>query len=157
MCVQETRGETPRAYAYDPALITVSNYLRVVAAVIMSDLVLCKNDETFFQGESRGSYTRTGAKEVVGLTLYQHQQLMRYLHLVNSDTRPGTETDDHDKCFYLLLATIDFATATGVCPMVHTWKKQRSRRGRRSVPLSVAASFQQRQTTQILYRITNGL
>ena len=102
MCVspvQETSGSTPRAF--DPDLITAGNYLRLVAAVIMCGLVLCRNDETFFKGESREGYIHTGAKDITGLTLYQYQQLLRYLHLVNSATRPGPESDEHDKCYFL--------------------------------------------------------
>ena len=40
--------------------------------------MLAKNDEKFFQTETRGPYTRTGAKDVIGLSLYQYQQLLRY-------------------------------------------------------------------------------
>ena len=86
---------------FDPELITVSNYLRVIATVIMRGLVLAKNDQTFFQTETRGSYTRTGAKDVVGLTLFEYQQLVRYVHLARTDKRPPSDTTEHDKCYYL--------------------------------------------------------
>ena len=45
--------------------------------------------------------SRAGVTHAPGLTLYEYQQLMRYLHLVDSDTRPGADTDDYDKCYYL--------------------------------------------------------
>ena len=86
---------------YDAKLITVGNYLRVIAAVIMRGLVLAKNDETFFRTETRGSYTRTGAKDVVGISLFEYQQLIRYLHLARTSRRPATETTEHDKCYFV--------------------------------------------------------
>ena len=137
---QRERLQTP--LAYDPALITASNYLRVVASVVMRGLVKCKNDETFFQGESRGSYARTGAKDVVGLTLYEYQQLIRLLHLVNSEARPGADTDDYDKCYYLrpLIALLQQAFARW---FIHPREKQCSRRDRSSLSFSMVASLQQ--------------
>ena len=89
------------ARTYDPKLITVANYLRVVAAVIMRGLVKCRNDRTFFAGETHGKYHRTGAETVVGLTLIQYQQLLRYLHLVATKDRPDPDTPHHDKCYYI--------------------------------------------------------
>ena len=89
------------AREYDPALITVSNYLRVVAAVIMRGLVKCRNDRTFFKGEKRGRYKRTGAETVLGLNLIVYQQLLRYLHLAATADRPPADTPYHDKCYYI--------------------------------------------------------
>ena len=72
MCVQVTTGTSPREY--DENLVTASNYLRLIAAVILRGLVLARDDQTFFRGEERGGkYSRTGAAEVVGLSLYQYQ------------------------------------------------------------------------------------
>ena len=102
MCVyarEVTTGTTPRVY--DDNLISAANYLRVIATVILRGLVLARDDETFFRGEDRGKYHRTGAEEVVGLTLYQYQQLLRYLHLVKTDDRPNADSNQHDKCYHL--------------------------------------------------------
>ena len=36
---------------------------------------------------------------MVGLSLYQYQQLLRYLHLTKSENRPSADSDNHDKCY----------------------------------------------------------
>ena len=78
---------------------TPSNYMRVFAAVIMKGLVNAKDDPEFFAGMSRGNFSRTGAAEVVGLTLNQYQQLLRYMHLVHNNKQKGPTHADCDKCF----------------------------------------------------------
>ena len=46
-----------------------------------------------------GDFIRTGAEKVVGLTVNQYQQLIRYMHLVdNKDSLPCTD-DNFDKVF----------------------------------------------------------
>ena len=68
----------------------------------MRGLVKARDNATFFRSETRaGVYTRTGAQEVTGLTLFQYEQLLRYLHLVRTDKRPDVDTDKHDKCYYV--------------------------------------------------------
>ena len=98
--VQEESGSTGHR-AYDPAQITVSNYLRVVAAVIMRGLVKCRNDRTFFKGETRGHYHRVGAEKVLGLKLIVYQQLLRYMHLAATNDRPDPNSACHDKCYFI--------------------------------------------------------
>ena len=53
----------------------------IITAVIMCGLVKCEDDPEFYAGEVHGSYKRTGATEVTGLSLTKVQQLLRYLHL----------------------------------------------------------------------------
>ena len=67
----------------------------------MRGLVKAKDNATLFRGESRAGYTRTGAREITGLTLLQYEQLLRYLHLCRADKRPDVNTSQHDKCFYV--------------------------------------------------------
>ena len=78
---------------------TPSNYMRVFASVIMKGLVNAKDDPEFFAGMSRGNFSRTGASEVVGLTVNQYQQLLRYMHLVDNSKQKGPTHSDFDKCF----------------------------------------------------------
>ena len=78
---------------------TPSNYMRVFAAVIMKGLVNAKDDPEFFAGMSRGNFSRTGAAEVVGLTINQYQQLLRYMHIVDNGKQKGPTHADFDKCF----------------------------------------------------------
>ena len=81
--------------------MTVVNFLRLVAVVIMRGLALARDDATFFRGERRGSYTRTGAEGVCGPSPCQDQQLLRHVHLVRSVNRPSSKEKDYDKCFFL--------------------------------------------------------
>ena len=69
--------------------------------MILRGLVLAKNDESFFRTERRKNFVRTGAEEIVGLKLYEYQQLLRYLHLVRTDQRPKSDSDKHDKCYHV--------------------------------------------------------
>ena len=115
--VQEESGSTGLR-AYDPALITVSNYLRVVAAVIMRGLVKCRNDRTFFKGETRGRYHREAAEKVLGLKLIVYQQLLRYMHLAATKDRPDPNSTCHDKCYFIrpLITFLQLAFARWFVP-----------------------------------------
>ena len=78
---------------------TAANYIRVFAAVLMRGLVNARDDPQFFSGIKQGKFERTGAEKVVGLSLNQYQQLLRYMHLVdNNDSLPCTD-DKFDRVF----------------------------------------------------------
>ena len=97
---QHSDGESHRSF--DPALITVANYLRVIAAVIMRGLVKCRDESSFFKDEKRGKhYVRIGAEKVIGLTLNQYQALIRFLALASQTDRPKAHTNKHDKCWFV--------------------------------------------------------
>ena len=80
---------------------TASNYLRVFAAVIMRGLVNAKTDVDFFAGVERGAFKRTGAKKVVGLSLNQYQQLLRYMYLVDARQKKAPSNPEFDKLFHV--------------------------------------------------------
>ena len=78
---------------------TAANYIRVFAAVLMKGLVNARDDPQFFSGIKQGKFERTGAEKVVGLSLNQYQQLLRYMQLVdNNDALPCTD-DNFDRVF----------------------------------------------------------
>ena len=78
---------------------TAANYMRVFAAVIMRGLVKCRDDPDFFAGANEGLFSRTGAEEVVGLTLNQYQQLLRFMSIVPPGSGVGPSHDDFDKLY----------------------------------------------------------
>ena len=88
-------GENTRHIDYK--WFTAANYMRVFAAVVMRGLVNCKDDPDFFAGSKEGRFHRTGAEEVVGITLNQYQQLLRYMSLVPPGATHGPSHDEFDK------------------------------------------------------------
>ena len=94
---QQRDGKSSRHL--DFSWFTAANYIRVFAAVLMRGLTNARNDPSFFSGLKEGEFIRTGAESVIGLTLNQYQQLIRYMHLVdNKDAVPCT-SQDFDKMF----------------------------------------------------------
>lgn len=96
---REAGGEGTRAF--HDSWFTASNYMRVFAAIIMRGLVKSKNDPDFFRDVVRGSFVRTGAEAVVGLSVNQYQQLLRYMHFRGTEERPSQESDEYDKCWHI--------------------------------------------------------
>ena len=71
----------------DFSWFTTANYIRVFAAVLMRGLMNAHNDPSIFSGIKEGEFIWTGAEKVIGLTLNQYQQLIRYMHLVVVDNK----------------------------------------------------------------------
>ena len=72
--------ENPRSTRHlDLNWFTAGNYMRVFAAIIMKGLINVVDDPELFHGFANGNFKRTGATEVVGLTLNQYQQLLRFM------------------------------------------------------------------------------
>lgn len=90
-------GENTRHIDYK--WFTGANYMRVFAAVIMRGLVNCRDDPDFFAGATEGLFSRSGAEEVVGLTLNQYQQLLRFMSIVPPGSGVGPSHDDFDKLY----------------------------------------------------------
>ena len=78
---------------------TPDNYMRVFAAVIMRGLVKAKDDPEFFAGIQHGKFKRTGAEEVLGISLNKYQQLLRYMHMVDNKKQRGPNHEEYDKLF----------------------------------------------------------
>ena len=138
------KGAGAEGRRWDEAWVTISFLLRVVAAVIMRGLCPSTNTQNFFHGEFHKSgdctYSRTGARDFLGLPLVVYEQLLRYLHLVDSTDRPPKSDDAHDKCF-LVRPIISRAQAAfkrwctpgqhnavdeGGLPSRHTWLRHRN-------------------------------
>jgi len=96
---RKQRADSKRIRYLNEKWFTPSNYMRLFAAVIMKGLVNAKDDPEFFTGMSRGNFSRTGAAEVVGLSINQYQQLLRYMHMVDNSKQKGSNHADFDKCF----------------------------------------------------------
>ena len=88
-----------KSRGFDPKLFTVANFLRLLACVILKGLIKAKDDPTLFRTERRPGYVRTGAEEITGLTLWQYQQLLRFMHLVDNRKKKRAHEADFDKCF----------------------------------------------------------
>ena len=71
---------------FQESWFTASNYMRLFAAIIMRGLVMSKDDPDFFEDSVRGNFVRTGATKVIGLTLNQYQQLLRYMRRLHACT-----------------------------------------------------------------------
>ena len=103
-----------------PKWFTAANYLRVFAAVIMRGLLSSRSDPEFFDGIETcgGRYTQTGAKDVLGITLNQYQQLIRYMHLVDNAKKISPSAADFDKLFLLrpLITKLQSAFARWMVP-----------------------------------------
>ena len=97
----KTEDFSPQARAIPPKLITVANFLRLFACVILRGLVRSKDDATFFRTERHKGYVRTGAEEMTGLTMTQYQQLLRFMHLVDNEKKTRPRDKHHDKCFHV--------------------------------------------------------
>lgn len=78
---------------------TAANYLRCFATIIMGGLVEARDNAELFAGTTRGTFHRTGAEEVCGITLNVYEQLMRFLHLVDNKHKKANHSDQFDKCF----------------------------------------------------------
>ena len=78
---------------------TAGNYMRVFAAIIMKGLINVVDDPELFHGFANGKFKRTGATEVVGLTLNQYQQLLRFMTLVDEKKKRSPSHDQLDKLF----------------------------------------------------------
>ena len=92
---------TPTSRPVKREWFTAANFLRVLACVIMRGLVNCRDDPEFFNGQDRGGYHTTGAKDVTGLSLLIYQQLLRYMHLVDNTKKVPSSSDDYDKVFHV--------------------------------------------------------
>ena len=99
-------SDTPTQRNWDPNKCTVANYLRVVASVIQRGLENCADDAEFFASQTRGRQTRSGFFETSGMNLNLYQQLVRFMHLVNSADKEDSTSDDYDK-LYLVRPLID--------------------------------------------------
>ena len=93
------KNRTRRQRHLDLRWFTAANYIRVFAAVLMRGLVNARDDPDFFGGSKHGAFERVGAEKVVGLTLNQYQQLLRYMHLVDNSKIIAPNHDEFDKCF----------------------------------------------------------
>ena len=96
-------GTSAGARRWDPSIVTVSNLIRCVCAVIMRGLTNCRDNPQHFRGVSvrtqHSEFKRTGAAEVCGISLFNFEQIMRFWHLVDSTERPPKEDDAYDKCY----------------------------------------------------------
>ena len=91
---------TRRQRHLDWSWFTAANYIRVFVAVLMRVLVVnARDDPEFFADSKHGPFERVGAEKVVGLTLNQYQQLLRYMHLVDNAKARAPSHDNFDKCF----------------------------------------------------------
>ena len=87
----------------EPKMNTVSNWLRVTAAIIMRGLVPASTDAKFFATEVHQvgdvKFSRPGAKKVCKIDINTYEQLLRYQHLVDASARAAREAADHDKAW----------------------------------------------------------
>ena len=127
-----------------PEIVTVSNLIRCVCAVILRGLTNCTDNKEHFRGMSvrteTGEFRRTGAAEFLKISLFDYEQLIRYWHLADNEARPPVTSDDHDKC-YLVRPIIDIvqkafrrwcdpgrdsAMDEGGFPSRHNWLRKRN-------------------------------
>ena len=85
--------------SWDPDKCTVANYLRVVASVIQRGLENCADAAEFFASQTKGRQTRQGFFETSGMSLNLYQQLVRFMHLVNSADKEDSTSDNYDKLY----------------------------------------------------------
>ena len=93
------KSRKPRAFK--ESWFTASNYIRVFAAIIMRGLVSSRDDPDFFNDVVKGEFVRTGAQKVIGITINQYQQLLRFMHFRGTEARPAPQDDRHDKCWHV--------------------------------------------------------
>ena len=141
---QGAEDYTGRGRRWRPEICTASNMLRLVAAALLRGLTNCNDNKEFFRGIAHRSqsteFRRTGAADFIGMSLYDYEQLLRYLHLVDNTNRPSVDSDQHDKC-YLVRPTIthaqsamkrwckpgeDLAGDEGPLPSRHNWLRKRN-------------------------------
>ena len=67
----------------------------------MRGMVKARNDATFFKPPVYRRFRMVGAEEILGLTLFQYQQLLRWAHLAPTKKRKPSSSPDYDKCYYV--------------------------------------------------------
>jgi len=112
-CINDPDNDTNQyARDWDPTWCTVANLLRVAMGVVMRGLCPAPSLQAFFQGYRHQvgsrSFGRDCAADFLKLSLLQYEQLQRFAHLANNETRPARESPDHDKC-YLVRPTLTHA------------------------------------------------